>query len=523
MTDKPLQPERDRRDTGRRRRQPDSTGARGSSVGNQTDAPRLEPAIPGDLVGRTLGDFRLKRLLGRGGMAEVYLAEQVSLSREVAVKVLRASLMDGTDDVAIRRFQQEAYAAAGLSHPGIVQVYGVGSQDGIHYIAQEFVDGVNLREYLSRKGPPAVPRALRIIRQAAMALQIAGEAGIVHRDIKPENIMITRRGEVKVADFGLARLVHNEERGRLTQEGVTMGTPLYMSPEQVNGQPCDQRSDIYSLGVTSYHLLSGKPPFRGETALSIAVQHLNSTPPPLAETRANLPPAVCQLVHRMMARDPADRYQTAADLLADLRKLALAERDEPGSLQQVSLSPGPSADAINWKKLGGSLALASLLTVSTAALLGWLLRPSDPLQTPPATAREATVLYETAAAQYVAALEEDSEAGWNALIRNFRDPQDSQYVTQAQQQLALLLLRQSRLDEAEALFQQIERTAVGDEAWRARGQAGRAIVLNRRGKYAESATLLDTLASQATRSIVNEGLLDMMLEQTRTSNDRNMR
>ena len=183
-----------------------------------------------EMQDRMLGEFHLIRRLGRGGMADVYLAEQTSLKRNVAVKVLRSDQLVKSGDNVLKRFKQEAKAAGGLNHPNIVQVFSVGEQDGVHYITQEYVQGRTLRNYLIRKGPPELPFALHIMKQVASALQTAAEAGIVHRDIKPENIMLTRKGEVKVADFGLALLTQPEERVDLTHHGMTLGTPSYMSP-----------------------------------------------------------------------------------------------------------------------------------------------------------------------------------------------------------------------------------------------------------------------------------------------------
>lgn len=269
-----------------------------------------------DLAGRQLGDFQLLRRLGRGGMAEVYLAEQISLRRQVAVKILKPELAG--DETYLRRFEREAQAAAALIHANIVQVYEVGRRDGLHYIAQEYVQGQNLREWLARHGSPDLPHALSVMLQVASALAKAGQQGIVHRDIKPENILITPGGEVKVADFGLARLPR-EDGIELTQVGVTMGTPLYMSPEQVEGRPLDPRSDLYSFGVTCYHMLAGKPPFMGETALAVAVQHVKQRPQPLAEHRADLPESLCRIIHRLLHKLPEERYQTAREVLSDLR------------------------------------------------------------------------------------------------------------------------------------------------------------------------------------------------------------
>src|SRR5438309_5224354 len=221
-----------------------------------------------DLSGKTLGDFRLLRRLGQGGMGQVYLAEQISLKRKVAIKIMRPDV--AVNATSYLRFRAEAEAIARITHANIVGVYALAEEAGLHYMALEYVEGRNLREHLIKKGPPDVPLALSIMRQVAAALQHASELGIVHRDIKPENILLTRRGEVKVADFGLSRVLAGEGVPvSLTQSGVTMGTPLYMSPEQVEGKPLDCRTDIYSFGVTCYHMLAGQPPFTGETAFEV--------------------------------------------------------------------------------------------------------------------------------------------------------------------------------------------------------------------------------------------------------------
>ena len=303
-----------------------------------------------DLGNKQLGEFRLIRPLGHGGMAEVYLAEQTSLHRSVAIKVLRPELL--TDTTIVKRFEQEAQAAAGLIHPNIVQVYAFGQQDGIHYIAQEYVQGLNLRQFLNRKGPPDLLVAYHVMRQVAAALAVAGDAGIVHRDIKPENILITRKGEAKVTDFGLAQLSLSENRVQLTQVGITMGTPLYMSPEQIAGDPVDHRSDIYSFGVTCYRLLSGRPPFRGDTSLTLAMQHLTKTPEPLGTLRSDLPPVMGEIVHKMMARLPADRYQHAREITQDLEKLARILKDEQpdGGTTQKPAKSRPANPPGNWRE-----------------------------------------------------------------------------------------------------------------------------------------------------------------------------
>src|SRR5262245_31582429 len=203
-----------------------------------------------DLTGKTLGDFQVERMLGRGGMGEVYLARQISLNRPVALKVLRTDML--SNPTYLGRFEAEATAVAKLNHPNIVHVYTLGCVDQVRFIAMEYVEGTNLREYIHKKGAIDLPLALSIMRQAGQAIGVAGEIGLIHRDIKPENLLLTRRGRVKVADFGLCRDM-GAERVNVTQTGITVGTPLYMSPEQAQGRMLDHRSDLYSLGVTFYH------------------------------------------------------------------------------------------------------------------------------------------------------------------------------------------------------------------------------------------------------------------------------
>ncbi len=271
-----------------------------------------------DLSDRTLGDYRLLRRLGQGGMGQVYLAEQISLKRRVALKILRADL--AADPKYLQRFRSEAEAVAQATHANIVQVYAIGEADGLHFMALEYVEGRNLRDVLLRRGPPELALVLSVMRQVGAALQRAAELGIVHRDIKPENILLSRQGEVKVADFGLAQVVADQPVN-LTATGVTLGTPLYMSPEQVQGNPVDSRSDMYSFGVTCYHMLAGQPPFTGDNAFQVALLHVNKEPEPLAARRPDLPPKLCRIVHTMMAKKPEDRFQTPGELLADLAAL----------------------------------------------------------------------------------------------------------------------------------------------------------------------------------------------------------
>ena len=276
-----------------------------------------------DLTDKNLGEFHLLRRLGSGGMADVFLAEQTSLQRYVAVKVMKPALMAHSGQDMVSRFKQEAMMAAGLNHPNIVQVYTIGQEGDLHYIAQEYVQGKDLATIIKERGKPDISSALHVMRQVATALKASGQAGIVHRDIKPENILVTKKGEVKVADFGLAQL---GDKSGSEKEGVTMGTPLYMSPEQVSGRELDPRSDVYSFGVTCYQLLCGETPFKGSNPVAIAMQHLKNAPPSLKEQNPALPDVLCRVVHRMMAKRRALRYQSADEVLEDLKKLIVAHK-----------------------------------------------------------------------------------------------------------------------------------------------------------------------------------------------------
>ncbi len=335
--------------------------------GSTPSAFRPSSLVAGDRVGA----YRIERPLGSGGMADVYYAVHQGLQRPAAIKVLRPSL--ATDEIHLQRFMQEARAAASLVHPNIVQVYDVG-QDGEHrYIAQEYIPGSNLRQYLaagntglssistengpakkspadvsqprfastsaptsattgdmrddaSRQASSPAPRdrqlsireTLSVLLQVLAALTKSAASGIVHRDIKPENIMLTQDGDVKVADFGLARLLLGDDP-QLTRAGTTLGTPMYMSPEQIQEGKVDIRSDLYSLGVTVYHMLTGRPPFTGETPLALAMQHVQASVPPILELRPGLPASLVELLSRLLAKSPDGRFDTPTDVLEFLR------------------------------------------------------------------------------------------------------------------------------------------------------------------------------------------------------------
>ncbi len=264
-------------------------------------------------MGKTLGGYRIIRCLGEGGMAVVYEAEQRSLRRRIALKVLPLDLARDTQFVA--RFRQEALAVAALKHPGIVQIYDVGEDGGYHFFSMELVDGLSLEDYLRRHGRMDVPTSLLMIRQAATALEHARQAGIVHRDIKPSNILLDRQGQAKIADLGLAKAAMDV--GVRTRTRALLGTPHYMAPEQSDrATEVDTRADIYSLGVTWYHVLAGQPPFDGQTPIEIIMQHHETPLPSLSAVCPDVPAGVERVVRKMVAKRPADRYQTPAEVVA---------------------------------------------------------------------------------------------------------------------------------------------------------------------------------------------------------------
>jgi eukaryotic-like serine/threonine-protein kinase len=478
-----------------------------TTAGQAEPAPTMPEALPpavspvaedsGELRVEMLGEFRILRRLGRGGMAVVYLAEQTSLARQVALKVLRKEKL--ADETYIKRFKTEATAAAALSHPNIIQVYLIGEVDGIHYIAQEYVKGMNLREYLLRKGTPRLDVALHIMKQVASALHAAHSAGIVHRDVKPENIMLTRKGDAKIADFGLAQLTQQGERLNLTQEGVTMGTPMYMSPEQVSGAKLDSRSDLYSFGVTCYHMLSGSAPFRGRTAISVALQHVKQKPEALSKSRPDLPAELCRIVHKMMAKDPLERYQSAQGLLKDLKRLApdlpeQGEEHEPeaplapeerssGLLQRCALAVWRLPDRPRAYQ-AFLFSLLALLVASSAAGVGWLQRTPNPLDAPP-PAISPIEKKKSAAEQYHYAVSLNADIrAWEAVIEYF--PGEKPYFDYARQQLAMLFLEVGRDAEARVIFDDFANSGIADRKWKAFGMAGRAWYLHFDGKIMQS-------------------------------------
>lgn len=267
-----------------------------------------------DLTGQELAGCKITRKLGQGAMGTVYLAEQLNLQRPVAIKVLDPKF--SRDLVYIERFEREAQNCARLVHFNVVQVYDYGRSGETYYIVSEFVDGQTVQAILDTEGAMAGEDATEILLQAARGLAAAQEAGIVHRDIKPENLMINRQGVVKIADFGLAKAV--EDDAAVTQSGMIVGTPFYMSPEQAKGLTLDGRSDLYSLGVTYFHMVTGELPFEGDSVIGVLLKHISAERPDPAEVNPAVPSIVGEVILKLMAREPEARYASAEALVPDL-------------------------------------------------------------------------------------------------------------------------------------------------------------------------------------------------------------
>lgn len=479
-----------------------------------------------DLTGRRLGNYVLIRRLGRGGMANVYLANQTSLGRAVAIKVLRTDL--ARQPLYVERFHREAQAAAALIQANIVQIHEVGELDGLHFIAQEYVRGQNLRQYLNRHQVVEPILAVSIMRQAAAALNKAAEQGVIHRDIKPENIMLTPGGEVKVTDFGLARVM-DDTRTDLTQIGITMGTPLYMSPEQAEGGPVDSRSDLYSLGITAWHMLAGRPPFQAETALAIAVQHVKQDLPDLASLRPDLMPELVAIVEKLASKQPADRFQNPQQLIRQLRNLdfddiadweLLSERlsvddSHSGSLtvprtrlevtrQLETIMRGQFQPWWRSRRLVGSCIILALLGIVAGVVQATVFPAVDPL-----AARievDDRIPRQTSASeQYFYALwivdPERAERAWMAVGEYFPAYDKQGQVNEenrlrgqwADVRLGDLYLQSGQYPKAGAVFDRLARLEETEENFRLIGLAGQALVFDAQGDTDQVMQLLPEL------------------------------
>jgi eukaryotic-like serine/threonine-protein kinase len=344
---------------------------------------------------RVLGNrYEIHQRLARGGMAQVYLARDRSLDRPVAVKELVPEF--AADPSFVERFRREAQAAANLSHPNIVGVYDWGTQDGTYFIIMEYVDGPSLSQVIRRDGPLHPRRAAELAGEVAAALGSAHARGVVHRDIKPGNVLLSSQGQAKVTDFGIARALSSPDED-LTQAGSVMGTATYFSPEQAQGLPVDPRSDLYSLGVVLYEMVTGRPPFSGETPLAIAYKHVQDQPAPPTTIISDLPVALEAIIMRLLQKKPQDRYASAEELRADLNRFlagepTAAQRAVPaaaalgaatavqpaatGAVAVAANDPGPDEEGPR-SRTGAFLAAMLLVLLLLAGLLFWFARGLD--------------------------------------------------------------------------------------------------------------------------------------------------
>jgi eukaryotic-like serine/threonine-protein kinase len=336
------------------------------------------------LIGKLIGHYRIESLIGVGGMGEVYLARDERLGRKAALKLLPQSLT--TDETQLDRFKNEARTASALNHPNILTVYEIGAEGNVHFIATEFIEGITLRVALA-SGRMSAHGALEIAVQVASALAAAHDAGVVHRDIKPENIMLRPDGYVKVLDFGIAKLTeqrrmsddHRVETTALlqTRPGLVLGTAHYMSPEQARGRKVDARSDIWSLGVVLYEIVTGSPPFRGETPSDCIAAILRAEPAPLSSISPDVPAKLESILQKALRKNTAERYQTIKEMLAELRSLK-AKLETESSLSQTKARADSNVSEIKRPKRGVLVPLvAALLTAVAIACFFFFRAPAS--------------------------------------------------------------------------------------------------------------------------------------------------
>jgi len=256
--------------------------------------------------------YEVKELLGTGGMGVVYRAFDRELQEPVAIKTLRPEVL--ADGVALERFKQEIRLARSIAHRNVVRTYDLGEVNGTYYLTMEYVEGTSLKQLIASRGRLPVPVTATIGKQLCRALEVAHEQGVIHRDIKPHNIVVDPTGFLKVMDFGIARLANPPQGQGLTREGMSIGTPDYMSPEQLSGMELDARSDLYSAGVVLFECLTGRLPFEANTMYALIAKHIEQPPPDPRTLNAEVPEALANVIMKAMAKEPADRYQSAAQM-----------------------------------------------------------------------------------------------------------------------------------------------------------------------------------------------------------------
>jgi eukaryotic-like serine/threonine-protein kinase len=368
--------------------------------------------------------YEVHKRIGRGGMADVFSARDLLLDRQVAIKVLFPEF--ATDDNFVERFRREAQSAANLSHPNIVNVYDWGKYEGTYFIAMEEVQGRTLADVLKTNGQLNSKQAAEIASEVAAALGIAHEKGTAHRDIKPANILIGKNGQVKVADFGIARAMNAPTESNLTQVGSVMGTATYFSPEQAQGAQPDPRSDLYSLGIVMYEMVAGRPPFTGDNPVSIAYKQVHDAPQPLVQIVADVPKAYEAMVAKLLAKDPKVRYPSAGALRDDLRRFRNDEPVQALVAATATAAARPGAAAVAGTAAAGAAAAAAAMAAADPGSAATTANPqagTAPVN-PQASAVPSTGMYEagypTGASSEAAYYDSGgSRTGWYALAAFF--------------------------------------------------------------------------------------------------------
>ena len=345
-----------------------------------------------DVAENTLvdGRYRVRDRIGSGGMADVYDAEDVNLGRDVALKLLHRRF--ARDEPFVERFRREASSAASLQHPNVVGVYDRGEHDGTYYIAMERLEGRTLKQLIQDEAPLSQERVIALGLQITEGAHFAHQNGVIHRDLKPHNVIVDANDHLKVTDFGIARAGASE----MTETGSIMGTAQYLSPEQAEGHAVTAASDVYSIGIVLYEMLAGRVPFEAESAVSIALKHLTEVPPPLTEVRPDVHPALEAVILRALAKDPAERYASAADLAADLH--AARERIVAGDDGYGAVLPGgaviatPAADRADAageeeRRRWPLVALMLLALAALGVVLAMLLFPGS-VRVPPVVGQD---------------------------------------------------------------------------------------------------------------------------------------
>jgi hypothetical protein len=383
------------------------------------------------MVGEVLADrYELEELVGTGGMSSVFRAHDRLLDRKVALKVLHEQYTE--DDEYVARFKHEARSVATLSHPNIVTVIDRGEHENRQFIVFEYVEGDNLKQLIQRRGPAPVSTALELGMQISRGLSFAHQQGLVHRDVKPQNVLLNGDGQAKVTDFGIARSL--DVKHGMTQTGTVLGTSDYIAPEQAQGQRVDEHTDVYSLGVVLYELLTNEVPFPGENFVAVAMRHINEPPPPIRDKRPDVPPRVEAAIQRAMAKDPNDRFATMAEFCGEL-EACLAELQSQGTQVVGAPAPGARRRARRPGVNPWPFVLALLVLIAIGAVIAFLIvrqHNNNPATTPPVTGGDGSVHLTGAGAwdpdgtggehDAQAQLATDNDAGTAWETEHYRDP-----------------------------------------------------------------------------------------------------